>query len=91
MEQRFIVCRRNKKLLSIKLKGVKKNPFTDEHRRKLSLAKIGTKRTFSDEHRRNLSKAVSISQKGVKWFTDGIRNVRSRECPEGFHNGRTIK
>ncbi len=25
-----------------------------------------------------------------KWFTDGERNVRSKQCPEGFRPGRTM-
>lgn len=37
--------------------GLKRQPFSEEHRRKLSLRKIGTTRVFSEAHRFNLSES----------------------------------
>ena len=44
--------------LSLHFKGKKREPFTEEHRLNLSLAKKG--KTFSDEHRRKLSDTLRL-------------------------------
>lgn len=33
-------------------------------------------------------KRMSESCKGWHWWTDGITNVKTKECPPGFHSGR---
>ena len=78
-----------------------KNP---EYKAKVS-AKIseGVKRTYTDEHRRicseaNKGKKLSEEQinhlrninKELHWFTNGEKNIRAKECPEGFREGRVV-
>ena len=31
---------------------------------------------------------ISAGTKGTKWWNNGIKCVRARECPEGFKRGR---
>ena len=84
-------------------KAMKKRIVSDETKRKISLAKIGTKMVRSDEYRRKISERrrgavmseeqkakISASSKGLTWFNDGLKNVRARECPSGFKPGRTF-
>ena len=40
-------------------------------------------KTHSEETKRKMSE----SQKGMHWFTDGEKNVKAFECPDGFHPG----
>jgi hypothetical protein len=58
----------------------------------MSEAKIGDRnpnygKTPSEETKRKLSEA----KLGLKFFNDGTRNVRARECPEGFVPGMLRK
>ena len=53
---------------------------TEETRRKMSLAKKGIQPLFGKQF-----------QKGEHWFTNGVKNVHSFECPDGFWEGRTPK
>lgn len=71
-----------------------KNPHTEEWNNNISNAKKG--KTFSEEHKRKLSethKGKSTWNKGKKcpglyWWTNGIVNIRTKECPIGFVSGR---
>lgn len=44
----------------------------------------------SEEHRKHLSEARKNKSTGKHWFTNGIINTSDKECPEGFHKGRTV-
>lgn len=56
-----------------------------ETRMKLSEARKGKK--FSEEHRKKLSEV----RKGKHWYTNGVINVVSSECPDGFVKGQIRK
>ena len=80
-----------RKKQSLALKGVKKQPFTEEHKKNMSLAATGKKRTFSEEHRKNLSKASKVSTQGRRWYTNGTINKMCIDCPgPDFYIGRTL-
>ena len=55
---------------------------TDEARRKMSEAKKGTH--HYEETRNKLSEAL----KAMRWFNNGEKCVRAKECPPGFTPGR---
>lgn len=40
--------------------GKKRKPFSEEHKRKISEARIGRKREFSEEHKQKLKEAWKI-------------------------------
>ena len=44
-------------------------------------------RTLSDEHKQKDREAIL----GLKYWNNGIKNVRARECPEGFVKGFLTK
>ena len=46
--------------------------MTDEYKKKLSQNLLGDKNPFY----------------GTKWFNNGVKNIRAKECPEGFKPGR---
>lgn len=56
------------------------NPFYGQH--------------HSEEFRSNLSelfKGEGNPWYGFHWYTDGLNNIRAKECPEGYRPGRTLK
>ena len=55
---------------------------SDETRKKISEAKKGKHR--SEETRKKMSEA----RKGKHWYNNGMQNVFTYECPEGFVQGR---
>ena len=66
-------------------KGRKRRAFSEETRRKLSEANKGRKLgPHSEESNRKRSETV----KTLKWFNNGIKNIRTKECPVGFVSGR---
>lgn len=42
------------------------------------------------KHLDSTKKLMSEQRKGTKWWTNGEKNIRSRECPQGFKLGRTV-
>lgn len=64
-----------KKKIAESLTG-EKNPFYDKHHSK------ETKKKMAD------AKKGNTYTKGHKWFNNGVKNVMSLECPEGFIPGR---
>jgi len=41
----------------------------------------------TDEYKMKMSETIS----GMKWWNDGLKAVRSKECPHGFTPGRKLK
>lgn len=41
-------------------------------------------------HSEETKNKISIAFKGRKWWTNGIRDILVKECPEGFYPGRTL-
>lgn len=86
-----------KKLSDAKLG--KSNPHTDEWNKKISEALKGrVGKPCSKETKQKLSELRSgknnpmygkSATRGTKWFTNGIINVRRKECPAGFIPGVT--
>lgn len=44
----------------------------------------------SEEWNRKIGEGGKGKHKGKHWFTNGIINISAKECPEGFHAGRTV-
>ena len=55
--------------------------ITEEFRRKISESHKG--KHHSEETKKRMM--------GFYWYTNGIDNIKARECPEGYYKGRTIK
>ena len=75
-----------KKKISETLKG---HIVSEETKKKISKANKGKRspnygKRFSEEHRRKMSEA----RKGKHWYTNGVINVVSSECPDGFVKGQ---
>ena len=68
---------------------------SEETRRKLSIAKMGNKiwlgKHHTEESRKKMSEALKGKTLGSHWYNNGIKNVRARECPEGFVRGMIKK
>ena len=47
-------------------------------------------RVFSEDGLKRLSERMKNSNntKGTKWYNNGLKNMRAKECPEGFVHGR---
>ena len=85
--------------ISATLKGKhtgKDNPFygkkhSEETKLKISEANKG--KHHSIESRRKMSEAQkgkNIWAKGRHWYNNGIKNIMSKECPDGFVPGRLL-
>lgn len=61
--------------------------FTPEERMQISLRNKGRK--FSEEFRKRVSEACKNNKNtlGHHWYTDGVNNTLSLECPEGYYKG----
>lgn len=59
--------------------------LSEEQKRKMSETKKGHK--VSEEAKKKISETL----KGKHWFNNGVKSVKSFECPEGFRPGRIYK
>lgn len=67
-------------------------PKSDETRSRMSRSKMGAMNpNFGKPLSENARKLLSECRKGQLWWNDGKRNVRARECPEGFVPGMLRK
>lgn len=70
-----------------KTKGKKRS---DDFKRNLSERLKGhivtneTRKKLSESHKGKIPK-----NKGCCWFTNGVKNIMAKECPEGFYKGMT--
>ena len=65
--------------------GRKREPFSNEHKEKISQALKGTKRSAETIAKQKASYA------GNKWWTNGVNNKLAKDCPaEGWYHGRTV-
>jgi len=67
-----------------KMSEAKQN-ISAETRKKIAEAMKGKK--LSEEHKKKIGEA----KKGLCWFNNGIKNIMSKECPDGFIPGRIKK
>lgn len=59
--------------------------YSEETRKKMSESRKG--KQLSEEQKKKISNVV----KGLRWFNNSERNIRAKECPEGFVPGRLKK
>ena len=73
-----VLTEETKRKISEAKKGKKSKPFSEEHKRKLSESQKG--KVLTEETRRKLSE--------MKFWHNGVRTIRSKECPgEGWTRG----
>ena len=73
--------------------------MSEEARKKMGEAKKGKNnpnygKHFSEEHKKKLREAhkgKNIWTKGVRWYNNGEKCIRAKECPPGFVPGRLRK
>ena len=85
------VSEETKKKLSESGKGKKHRPFSEETKRKMSEAKNGKSSNRKGKHASDETKRrISDAKKGKHWYTNGVNNVCTSECPKGFVPGRKL-
>lgn len=88
-----------RKKISNTLSGRKTKPCSEETKRKIAEAQIGKVITYGKQISNTLKEYYKThehpmkgkvgSERGKTWFTNGIRNTRAFECPDGFWKGFT--
>ena len=69
-----------------------KQVLTDEWKQKISESRKGLQGTFKGKkHIATVKDKIGKAQKGRLWFTNGIDNIKTYDCPEGYHPGITRK
>ena len=48
-------------------------------------------KTHSEEFRKKIGEINKVRMKGMRFFNNGIINIRAKECPDGFVPGRIKK
>lgn len=87
---------KTKKKLSEAAKGRlgpnKGKKFSEEHKKKIGDSKKGNNyflgKHHSVESKKKMSDATKVQMKGMRWFNNGEKCVRAKECPPGFVPGR---
>lgn len=65
--------------------------FSEESRLRKSKNMMGNKNHFyGKKHTKESRLKNSIAIKGMKWWNNGVKTVRARECPDGFVAGRKL-
>ena len=90
LHQKGKKCSKETKKKMSEAKKCEKNPMygkhlSEEHKNKVAEAMKG--HPISEESRKKMSK----SRKGMRWFNNGEKCVRAKECPPGFVPGRLRK
>ena len=77
---------KTKKKISEAEKG---KPRSEETKKKISEARRGEKHPmYGKQHTDETKNKTSEAMKGMRWFNNGEKCVRARECPPGFIPGR---
>lgn len=76
---------------------------SEETKKKMSETHIGENnpmfgKHFCEESKRRISESLkgkycgeNNPSYGKHWWTNGVDNIKAKECPEGYHKGRTVK
>lgn len=74
----------------MRLAQLGKHP-TEETRKKLSLKLLGNTHLLGYKFSEESKKLISERERSLNlhWFTDGVNNVKTQICPQGFRKGRT--
>lgn len=63
---------------------------SEESKKKISEAMKGKKNFLGKHFSEETRKKIGEANKGTKWFNNGEKCVRAKECPEGFTPGRLL-
>lgn len=77
-----------RKKLSEALKGKKRS---DDFKKKISIIKKNNTNMLGKHHTEESKLKTSSSMMGMKFYNNGIKNIRAKECPEGYVPGRVTK
>ena len=63
---------------------------SEETKNKLSEASKGNKYFLGKKHSDEAKKKIGEAKKRMRWFNNGEKCVRAKECPDGFTPGRLL-